>query len=247
MNYRSALRFPTSVVILTAGLSTLCLAQSAKSRVTSTHVRPDMLSEWVDLQKNEMVPALKKAGQKSRTVYSSGLFGNSYEYVIVNPMDKFADFDAGNPLIKVLGEAATARLGEKLRKCTVSSQSFMSTRLDDLSNPSESPEPPHIITSTRLRIAPGKMQDFENIVKTDVLPVFKKAHAPYTVLRRGMGANPNDVTITTPHANWADLDAPSPFVKALGAEGAAKVLAKFTGVATVIETVARARVADLSF
>ncbi|MDP8980166.1 MAG: hypothetical protein M3O35_06210 [Acidobacteriota bacterium] len=247
MNYRSALRFPTSVVILTAGLSTLCLAQSAKSRVTITHVKPEMLIEWVDLQKNEVVPALKKAGIKTRTVYSSGLFGNSYEYVVVTPMEKFADFDAGNPLVKALGETASARLGEKLRKCTLSSQSFMSTRLDDLSNPSESSEPPPIITSTRLRIAPGKMPEFESIVKTDVLPVFKKAKAPYTVLRRGLGANPNDVTITTPHGNWADLDAPAPFVKALGAEGAAKVLAKFTGVSTVIETVARTRAADLSF
>ena len=123
----------------------------------------------------------------------------------------------------------------------------MSTRLDDLSNPSESTEPPHIITSLRLRIAPGKTTEFENLIKTDVLPVFKKAKAPYTVLRRGMGANPNDVTITTPYSKWADLDAPSPFVKAMGPEAAAKVLAKFTGVATVIETMARTRVVDLSF
>src|SRR5258708_27655748 len=179
MNYRSALRFPTSVAILTAGLSTLCLAQSVKSRVTITHVRPEMVNEWIDLQKNEVVPALKKAGVKSRTVYSSGLFGNSYEYVVVTPMEKFADFDAGNPLIKALGEAPAARLGEKLRRCTESAQSFMSTRLDDLSNPSESTEPPRIITSVRLRIAPGKTQYFENIIKTDVLPVFKKAKAPY--------------------------------------------------------------------
>ena len=247
MNYRSALRFPTSVAILTAGLSTLCFAQSVKSRVTITHIRPDMLTEWVDLQKNEVVPALKKAGVKSRTVYSSGLFGNAYEYVIVNPMEKFADFDAGNPMIKALGETPAARLGEKLRRCTVSSQSFMSTRLDDLSNPSESPEPPRLITSLRLRVAPGKMTDFENLIKTDVLPVFKKAKAPYTVLRRGLGANTNDVTISTPYSKWADLDAPSVFVKAMGPEAAAKVLAKFTGVATVIESVARSRAADLSF
>ena len=247
MNYRSALRFPTSVVILTAGLSTLCLAQSVKSRVTITHVRPDMLTEWVDLQKNEVVPALKKAGVKSRTVYSSGLFGNAQEYVVVTPMEKFADFDAGNPMIKALGETASARLGEKLRKCTVSAQSFMSTRLDDLSNLSESTEPPLFITSLRLRVAPGKMQEFENLIKTEVRPVFKKAKAHYTVLRRGLGANPNDVTISTPYSKWADLDAPSPFVTALGPEAAAKVLAKFTGVSTVIEQVARTRVADLSF
>src|SRR5258708_39579317 len=107
MTYKLALPFPAGLV-LAASLSTLCLAQPSMNRVTFTHVKPDMLTEWVDLQKNEVVPALKKAGQKSRTVYSSGLFGNSYEYVVITPMENFAAFDAGNPLIKVLGEAASA-------------------------------------------------------------------------------------------------------------------------------------------
>src|SRR6202040_2850074 len=102
-------------------------------------------------------------------------FGNAYEYVLVTPMEKFADFDGGvGPLIKALGETPAARLNEKLRRCTESAQSFMSTRLDALSNPSENPEPPRFITSLRLRVAPGKMQEFENLVKTEVLPVFKK-------------------------------------------------------------------------
>ena len=244
MNNRFASRTP-AIIALAASLPTLCLAQATMSRVTITHVKPDMLSEWVDLQKNEVVPALKKAGIKTRTVYSTGLFGNSYEYVQIQPLEKFADFDAGNPLTKVLGQPAASRLGEKLRKCTLSQNSFQSTRLADLSNPSDTP--PQIIVSTRVRIAPGRMQDFQNVIKSDVLPVYKKLKVTYTVNRRGLGTNSNDVTLSTGYSKYADLDGGSPLVRALGQDGAAKVLGKLTGIATLIEQVVRSRVADLSF
>ena len=242
MTYKLALP-----LVLAASLPALCLAQPSMNRVTFTHVKPDMLTEWVDLQKNEVVPALKRAGQKGRTVYSSGLFGNSYEYVVITPMENFAAFDAGNPLIKVLGEAASARLGEKLRKCTLSAQSFQSTRLADISYPDPANPWPQIMLSTRVRVAPGKMADFENIMKTEVLPAYKKAKVNYVANRRGFGANTNDVTISVAYAKYAELDAGNPMVKALGPEGAAKLLAKFTGVATLVEQVIRNRQADLSF
>src|SRR6516225_51436 len=67
------------------------------SRVTVTEVKPDMLDEWLDLQKNELIPALKKGGVKTRTVYSSGLFGTAGEYVSIVPVEKFASFDEPNP------------------------------------------------------------------------------------------------------------------------------------------------------
>ena len=247
MRHRSAMRVLAVVVVLAASLPTLCVAQPAMTRVTITHVRPDMLSEWVDLQKNEVVPALKKAGQKSRTVYSTGLFGNAYEYVTITPIDSFAQFDAGNPLIKALGEAPSARLGQKLLKCTLSAQSFQSTRLADLSNPDPNNPWPQILVSTRVRVAAGKMQEFETLIKTEVLPVYKKAKVIYAVNRRGLGANSNDVTLSVGLTKYADLDGGNPMVRALGPEGAAKLLAKFTGVSTLIEQVVRSRVADLSF
>src|ERR1017187_10751971 len=121
MNYRFALQI-SAIVLLAAALSNPCFAQAARSRVTITHVRPDMLTEWVDLQKNEVVPALKKAGEKTRTVYVSGLFGSSYEYVIITPIASFAQFDGDSPILKTLGPVPAARLGEKLRKCTRSEE-----------------------------------------------------------------------------------------------------------------------------
>lgn len=91
------LHFCAGVALLASTLSTQCLAQSAAPqfiRLTIMHVKPEMLNEWLDLQKNEVVPALKKAGQTTRSVYHTSLFGNSYEYVVITPFQKYAEFDA---------------------------------------------------------------------------------------------------------------------------------------------------------
>jgi len=91
-----------SVLALAAGLSTLCPAQQPAAntyRVTISHVKPDMINEWLDLQKNEMFRRSKKAGVPSRTVVST-FFGNANEYVQIQPFQKWADFDGPSPLVR---------------------------------------------------------------------------------------------------------------------------------------------------
>jgi hypothetical protein len=241
--------FCAGAVLLSASLSTVGAAQPANptSRVVFTHVRPDMLNEWLDLQKNEVVPALKKAGQKTRTVYSSGLFGTAGEYVTVTPFEKYAEFDGDSPLVTALGAAGAARLNEKMRKCLVSQNGFATTRLADLSNVIPGAPPAAVVVFVRYRITPGKMQDFENLVKSDILPVYKKAKVGLTVTQRGPGANTADVTLGTQYSKYADLDGGPFLVKQLGQDAASKLNAKFVGIRTLIDVVVRTRVADLSF
>jgi hypothetical protein len=237
------------VVLLTISLSTAVLAQPApnRSRVSIVRVKAEMANEWLDLQKNEVVPALKKAGVTSRTVYTTGVFGNAGEYIVVQPMAKFAEFDSPSPQARALGPEGNARLGAKIRKCLESTTSFLSTSLADLSNPAPTQVPPAVIQYTRIRVAPGKMQEVQNLIKTEILPVYKKAKWGFTVSRRGIGANSNDLGISTPYAKFADLDTGSPLVRELGQDGSSKLLEKFTNLVTVVENVVRTRVADLSF
>ena len=91
------------------------------------------------------------------------------------------------------------------------------------------------------------MPDFQALIKSDILPVYKKANVRFIVTQRGPGANVNDVTMATGYAKYADLDGGPFLVKQLGADGAAKVNAKFNGIRTIVEVVVRSRVADLSF
>jgi hypothetical protein len=64
---------------------------------------------------------------------------------------------------------------------------------------------------------------------------------------RGMGANPNDVTFTSPMAKYAELDLGSAAVRAMGQDAVTKLGPKVSALATSIDTVVRTRVADLSF
>src|SRR5437879_6366900 len=175
--------FLPSVIIamLALCLSTFCLAQTQTSTAPPTHnqvviihVKPDMQNEWFDLQKNELVPAQKKGGLASRTTYQT-LLGNSSEYVIVTPFNKFAEFDSEPKLASVLGAQGAQRLMAKLAKCTESRQAFVSNPMPELSNLPDAPPPPMGIF-TRRRVAAGKMQEYESFVKNEILPIYKKAN-----------------------------------------------------------------------
>lgn len=239
-------RYP-SALLLALGVSTLCHAQTNPMlRVTITHVKPEMINEWIALQKESNI-ASKKGGQKTRTMYQTSIFGNSYEYFSVAPIENFAQFDGKSPIAKALEPAEAARLGEMLRKCVESQTSFMSTRREEISNLIQNDGIPPILVSARYRIAPGKMQEYINLMKSDLLPVYKKAGIRMIVNQRGPGTNPNDVTVATFYKSFADWGGGPFLTKQLGADAAAQINAKFAGVRTLIEVVVRRRVDELSF
>src|SRR5205807_1567214 len=132
---------------------------------------------------------------------------------------------------------AYARLSEKVRKCITGVHSYVITRLDDLSNPPDPKDPAPITVSTRVRVAPGKMQDYEAFIKSDILPVYKNGKVLFTVSRRGLGANANDVTTTTYLTKFADLDNGPALPRLLGREPAAKIMAKGVGLSTLVDQV----------
>src|ERR1700704_1890318 len=101
MRHTSMLRCWTGIVVLAAiALSTTPLAQPGRrlnlplnrSVVTVVRIKPEMLDEWRDVEKTGVVPALKRQGVRTRTVYAAGPFGPAFEYTIVQPLAKFADF-----------------------------------------------------------------------------------------------------------------------------------------------------------
>jgi hypothetical protein len=204
-----------------------------------------MLNEWMDLQKNELIPAQKKAGPATRTTYQT-VFGNTNEFLTVTPLGKYADFDGPSYLDRALGVVGAARLAAKLQKCLESRQVFISNALPELSS-APAGQLPALGVFTRVRVATGKLEDYEAFVKGEVLPIYKKADVGLTVTRRGLGANANDVVQVSWLTKMADIDAGSPITRALGPAGAAKLLAKTAGMATLVEQVVRRRVPDLSY
>src|SRR5437764_6678221 len=89
---------PAVVVAVTAMfvIHPVALAQPAPGDRTSSvlmvSVTPGMMDEWAALVKNEVLPALKKAGVKSGQVYQT-MLGNTSEFQIVTPLDKMSNLD----------------------------------------------------------------------------------------------------------------------------------------------------------
>jgi len=222
---------------------------TTRSFVRITQVKPEMASEWLALQKNEVNPALKKAGVASRTMLETVL-GNPYEYVSMTPMGNYSELDADNPLVKALGKTGAAQLQAKTRRCIESQSVFASTRVEELTSMPKSPAA--IWTTVRYRVTAGKGQEYENYLKTDIMPVYAKAKAAgkiagYSVSRRGPGANTRDRTTVIYADKVASMEAGPISTQMLGAEAAAKLTAKGASLAALVEVVVRRRVADLSY
>jgi hypothetical protein len=233
---------------LSQGLAQNQAPADTRALVRITHVKPDMVSEWLAIQKNEVNPALKKGGVASRTLLETVL-GNQYEYVSITPMGSYSELDADNPIVKALGKDGAAKLLAKTRKCIEGQTVFVSTRLAELSSV---PNSAAVWTTVRYRAESGKNQDYENYLKTDLIPVYAKAKAAgkiagYSVSRRGPGATTRDRTLVIYSDKIASMEAGTVTVQMLGQEGAAKLIAKSRGLASLTEVLVRRRLPDVSY
>jgi len=79
-------------------------AQDVGSWVTVdiVQVKPEKLSDFEKLYREEINPALRQAGVPWRSVWQTGEFGETYERQFVTPLASFAELDTGGPLRRVL-------------------------------------------------------------------------------------------------------------------------------------------------
>ena len=76
-------------------------AQPAAKRemiqLTVVKIRPEMLDQWLEFQKNETIPMLKKSGVPAREAWQTATFGEGFTYAFVTPIVNFADYDGDSP------------------------------------------------------------------------------------------------------------------------------------------------------
>lgn len=218
-------------------------------QVQTVVVKPDMLPTWQDLIRNEAIPAVKKAGVPWRWAWTSGPIGQGFTYVVVTPVESFAQFDKGSPLQQALGADGVARFNAKIRPTIVSSSFTIETLVQDASIQSFSATPPNLIVVSTLFLQPGKGQEWAAITAADFVPVLKKhGVTDYWVYSTTFGAPNTRRTIVTPVANYAALDKGPALTQALGADGAAKLNQKRAALhAGGAETVVLRYVPELSY
>lgn len=224
-------------------------AQSQWLSINVVRIKADMLTEYQDFVKNEVIPTLKKAGIKERAAFTTGVFGESYEYVFVSPIENFAQYDSPSPIVRALGEEGARAFGAKARRFVVSSHTFGVQTRPDLSYEGKMTGPPKLAVINSIHTVPGKSIAFESIIRNDILPAVKKAGvAGYLVSQTVFGGDPNEYTTLTLTDTFAEIGKGSPVVRGMGGQAAFnRFLPKVAGIIAHQERTIGRYVPDLSF
>jgi len=217
--------------------------------ITIVSVKPGMNNEFQDFIKNTTNPALKKGGLPWRTVWqNTPAGGDAFEYVLVSPVGKFAEYDGPGPLEKGLGAQGFAAWLTKGASLVNSVRRFMVRTRPDLSFERQPAGQPKLAVITSIHVAPNRNSDFENYVKNDYTPVMKQAQVSYLVSQTIFGGDANEYVTLTLRDSFADLDKGPVIVQALGQEGSQKLMQKLpAGTVVHVERSLSRFMPDLSF
>ena len=149
----------------------------------------ERLSDYIKLYRDEINPALRKAGVPWRSVWQTGEFGETYERHFITPMASFAELDAGGPLGRVLAPRALERVLEKLRRTIDRRQSYAVLYRADLSVESDDVSGFPIARVTNLQLVPGRGAEFEALLHEN-LETYRAAGVVFGVYQRQFGPGP---------------------------------------------------------
>jgi hypothetical protein len=205
--------------------------------LTVVSVKPEMVTEFQNFMKTTTNPALKKGGMKSREVWqSTTVGGDAFEFVIVAPMEKFAEFDGPGPLEKGLGAQGMVAWQAKAGSLVNSVRRYIIRTRPDLSFVGKLTGPPKLAVVHSVQVAPNRNNDYENYVKNNYLPVMKQAGVTYLVAQTIFGGDANEYITLTMRDTFADLDKGPVITQVLGEEGTQKLLQKLpAGTVTKVE------------
>lgn len=217
--------------------------------LTIVSVKPGMDGEFQNFMKTTTNPALKKGGQMWREVWqSTAIGGDAFEYVLVSPVGKFAEYDGPGALEKGLGAQGLAAWATKAGSLVSSVRRYIIRTRPDLSFAPQRTGPPKLAVVTSVHVAPNRNSDFENYIKNDYMPVMKQAQVPYLVSQTIFGGDANEYVTLTMRDTFADLDKGPVITQALGEEGAQKLLQKLpAGTVVHVERGLSRFLPDLSF
>ena len=222
--------------------------QSTRLLVTRYNLKPDHVAQWLRLEKDDVLPALKKAGIQHLTVYET-VFGDGPEYTVVRAMAGFEEFDGPDPLVRSLGAARAARLEEKLTACMQSMHRSLENRREDFFL---DPGNAQVQYASKYRAMPGKSQAYMEFFRTEMMPALRKAKengtfAGIDVTVSAHGGEWGLITLNMYYNAFGPLDDEPPVAKTLGPEGTRALLIKGAGLITPLEWLVRKRLPELTY
>ena len=221
--------------ILAPCAASVTLAQEETSwmRVDVLQVQPRELDDFIEMQLEEVNPALQRAGVPWRSAWRTAEFGNTYERLFVTPVESLAELDFGGPLARVLEPDRLARIRDRVRRTLSARQSYAVRYRSDLSVESDDVSGLSLAWITTLQVAPGRLADWEAFLREN-LTQFRGADVVFGVYERVFGPGPAVWQIVENHSSFAELDRPTILQRTFG-ERADEIAARLAGVLLSIE------------
>ena len=235
------------LVLVEAGVGSGLRAQDASDRLRVDIVRavPERLNDYIELQLDEVTPGLQAAGIPWRSVWRTAEFGNTYELHIVTPLGELAEYDTGGPLARVMEPDNYQRLIERLRRWTVSRESYAIRYHPELSVESEAAGSRYLNRVTTVEIAPGRVGYWTAFLEQR-LPQFRGANIIFGVYERIFGPGPAAWQVAENHSSFTDLSQPGIIARAFGDQADAAT-AEIAGVVVSVERTVLRYDAELSY
>ena len=215
--------------------------------VTIAQIKPELLTEWQDFQKNETIPMLQKAGVKQRSAAST-VVGPAFQYVFLTPAANLAARDGDSPPVKALGQDGARAYGQKNRRFIDSQRTYVVRVRTDLTyQPDPNAQLPVAVVS-EYSLVPGHAADFENYIKADLTAAHKQLKTGgFAVYQPLFGGDGNGFVVVTMVHNFAELDQGPAITRAFGQARAAAVQQKLAGIVAHVERTISREVPELSF
>jgi len=179
--------------------------QQPRLVVTTTQLKPDMIVTWEDLQRNELIPAQKKAGLPWRHTLGNGVSGQAFTRVTIGPLERYAQLDMPAFITRAVSAEANANFNAKNRQTILSQrQAIVTFQVNDSIVSNSATMLPLQVVQV-FHTLPGKGAEFAASLREDYLPAYKKAGVKdFWVFTTNQG-DPGTVLVR-PIANYAELD-----------------------------------------
>ena len=205
-------------------LGALQAAVAQLSHVVQVLVKPELQSEWEDLQKEYNAAVQEKNLIARRHIWQEAR-GNVTRYHLIRPFSKYAEFDDASVGAKAMGEVGFAGWVARVTKTIQSREVVVSEFVPELSILPEPDWKPNLAVFLIRETTGGKRGEYEAVVRDEILPVQKKAGVDAFFVGRGRWGWPTRTWFMVGFPrNWAHLDEASPGVWALGSARGAQLI-----------------------
>ena len=214
-------------------------------RVDVVNVVPQRLDDFLELQLEEVNPALQRAGVPWRSVWRTAEFGPAYELRFITPIINLTDYDTGGPVARVMRPDRFRNLLDRVRSYTVSRDSSVMRYLPELSAEGGDGQETYLSQNLRLEIAPGREAEWVGFLRRS-RPRFKSANAVVGVYQQLFGQAPLQWLVVQRLTSFVELAQPDLLQRAFGAQ-APDVAAELAGVVLSVEQTVLRYDAELSY